>query len=839
MSISESTTVIKRIVPYLNRRGFDLQNDLHFEEPTDIVGESRKGFIDILIKCGSRSPQMLIEAKRDGTKLTAKHVKQALEYGASIKCLLVAVTNGQDFSLFNATTQKPLKINSESSNIIPNKADLIKTVIPQLKADPSLENITIPKDKSLPYRPGVPLSKLNHLIKQCHNLIRKIEKNEEHAFADFSKILFLKLLEEKWDIEGLKPPYSYTFHELAALPKGRADQVKTSINSMIDTIVSKTKYGEVLADPIRLKKNEAYLALVQKISSISWSDCDLDSKGAAFEYFVRATLKGKKLGQYFTPRPLVSLMLHLGKYNQIIENSKANLDFKVLDPACGTGGFLVHGMQMCIQAIEDDFKSGAINKTLYETALKRIKSDVFFGVDAHEGVACSAKMNMIIAGDGHSNIQCEDALKLDTFIPKYKHPVSQETSKKAQLILSNPPFGTSESDSLTSEDLGKFPLKSSKGQSLFIQQMILNTDVDGLIVTVIDEGVLNTSSYKQLRELILRTCYLRTVIELPEETFKPNKINVKSSVLVLQKRAEDDDLEDEYPIAYIKLNSLGYESSGETIRGFDYLKLIKKVTALNSYKMGDDLKITEEFFSAFKVYSTDIFEDTNRRFDLKYWDFDTLSKVKALKADTNTVAVKDINLITTARGSSPNANDYVSQDEGFALVVKSGSNISKNGQLITGGDYIEESIYKDYEQKKKNLIDGDILVASTGDGTLGKCCVYRTTSDTTHAIADGHVTVIRVDQKKIYPEYLCDYIRAGFGAVQINRLFTGSTGLIEIQPEEIDRIMIPSLPSIKQQRDESDRLRKAEANFFDIINDAELDLKKMRDKFFLATSPKF
>jgi type I restriction enzyme M protein len=132
------------------------------------------------------------------------------------------------------------------------------------------------------------------------------------------------------------------FHELASLQKERADQVQAAIKSMIETIKAGTMYGEVLDDPIKLKKAATYMIIVKRLSSVSFIDCDLDTKGAAFEHFVRATLKGKKLGQYFTPRPLVKLMLHLGRYKQILNNLKAGLPFKVLDPACGTGGFLVY-----------------------------------------------------------------------------------------------------------------------------------------------------------------------------------------------------------------------------------------------------------------------------------------------------------------------------------------------------------------------------------------------------------------------------------------------------------------------------------------------------------------
>ena len=127
-----------------------------------------------------------------------------------------------------------------------------------LKADPNTTNVPLGTDKSLPFRPGLPLKQLNALFKRCHDVIRKIEKNEEHAFDDFSKLLFLKLLEEKEDIADFKLPYSYRFYELAAKPESEADQVKVAIESMIGNIKSRTTYGDVLGIPIHLHKAKTF-----------------------------------------------------------------------------------------------------------------------------------------------------------------------------------------------------------------------------------------------------------------------------------------------------------------------------------------------------------------------------------------------------------------------------------------------------------------------------------------------------------------------------------------------------------------------------------------------------
>lgn len=846
--MSETETVIKKILPYLQRREYDIETDLRFEEPAEIDTSLKKGFIDVLVTCGKKTPYFLIEAKRDGTKLTAKHKAQAIQYGKSKGCLFVAVTNGQIFELFNVATGQNLKLNGTTFNRLPSKDELLKIVVPELKKHPERDTLYIPTDKSIPFRPGIPLTKLNHLIQQCHSIIRKIEKNEEYAFSDFSKILFLKLLEEKWEIENKTPLYSYQFHELAQTPKEQADRVQTAIRSMISTI-SASGYGEVLADPIKLKKDQTYLAIVKKISEVSWSDCNLDSKGAAFEYFVRASLKGKKLGQYFTPRPLVQLMLHLGRYKQILSTLKAGAEFKVLDPACGTGGFLVHAMNLVLAELEEENKKNELHRTIYQMVQKKLKEDTFHGIDAHDGVASTAKMNMIIAGDGHNNIRAEDTLKLDKLIPDYSYrdldagTTKINTSGKAHLILSNPPFGTSEGESLSGIEKNKYALPSTKGQSLFIQKMISSIENGSRIVTVIDEGVLNTSSYAQLREHILKTCRIEYVISVPEETFKPNKINVKTSVLVLKKRDKDDEfLEDEYPILFLRIQSLGYDGAGNETRGFDLTKLITEIEQLNPYNFSDGESLSGYNWCGNIVYSNSISENRTKRLDYKYWDIEIRKGIEEIINIEGWNYIKQINQIQTLRGTSPSAAEYVSLEEGFALVVKAGSNISKSGQLITQGDYIEESVYQYYIDKGKTVVeDGDILLASTGDGTLGKCCVYRNYDEnmlSKPALADGHVTIIRVDKEKIYPEYLCDYLRRGFGSRQIYRLYTGATGLIEIQPNDVDEVIIPKFPTIEEQKLLSKKLRDKEIDTERLIQAALESLGEEEALFYKETMRK-
>lgn len=817
---TETETVVKKILPYLQRRGYDPAIDLDFETGVAVDDRYSKGYIDILVTCGKRKPLFLIEAKKISKKLTNKDRDQAISYATSrdVRVPFVVVTNGIDIQCFNSETKQRILWDGKQQEKIPTKEQL-KKVISTLKSNPHETVIKISNDESLPFRRGLAVRQLNALFYRCHSAIRKIEKNEESAFSDFSKLLFLKLLEEKEDLElDFKLPYSYRFHELAAKPVSEADQVKDSILSMIKSIVDSRSYGEVLEDKIKLKNPKTFQYIVKELSSVSFCDCSLDSKGAAFEYFVRATLKGKKLGQYFTPRELVQTMLAIVGQKKIVNSVTSGVGIKILDPACGTGGFLVFLMQDTLKKISDMHKQRYITKATLDTSKKVIKEKIFFGSDANEGVAASAKMNMIIAGDGHTNIQHEDSLS--------KASKNWNTDQPdCDLILTNPPFGTSEAASLSQEDWGQFDIRSGKGQHLFLQKMVLSLKPgSGELCTVIDEGVLNNENAAHLRKWLMRHCRLKGVFNLPNETFKPNKINVKSSLLYFERRSEPDfDYEDNYKVTVCKIDSLGYQGSGEKVRGFKLDEFLKEIaTSVLDHEKSSHR--TGYCWEAFDIDSDEIVADPTCRFDFKYWNTETRNKIHDLYQKHGT-KISDLNRVSTRRGKSPSTDSYVDKEEGYAVVIKSGSNISKQGLIkIEEADWIEKSVYDEFLEQAKNSGENrniirkwDVLLSSTGDGTLGKAAVFDLDIP---AIADGHVTIIRVDKNVIDPFYLCDYLRSGFGSVQIERLYTGSTGMIELTPDQVDSVVIDLREDLQEQKSLSRKVRALENRYLRTLAEA-------------------
>lgn len=821
---TETETVVKKILPYLERRGYDIVKDLDFETGVSIVERYSKGYIDILVHAGKAKPLFLIEAKKISKTLTTKDRDQAIAYAttSSINVPFVVVTNGIQIQCFNVRNKNRIAWDGKYDDKIPSK-DQLKKVTLALKSNPDETVIKISNDESLPFRPGLALRQLNALFYKCHSAIRKIEKNEESAFADFSKLLFLKLLEEKADVEDdFHLPYSYRFHQLAEKPSSEADQVKTAILSMISGIVKQRSYGEVLENPLLLKNPKTFQYVVKELAAVSFYDCSLDSKGAAFEYFVRATLKGKKLGQYFTPRELVQTMLAIVGQKKIVNSVISGTPIKILDPACGTGGFLVFLMQDSLARLKKLADAKDINKSTYDNARALIKERIFFGSDANEGVAASAKMNMIIAGDGHTNIQNEDSLSSSAKNWNVEQP-------DCDLILTNPPFGTSESDSLSKADRTQFPIWSGKGQYLFLQKMVLSLiPGTGELCTVIDEGVLNTESAADIRRWLMQQCKLKAVVNLPSETFKPNKINVRSSLLYFERRENPDwDLEDKYKVTICQIQSLGYIGSGEKIRGFDLEKFLSEIST-KAFDCTHSPHRTGYNWEAFDIDSEIIVNDTGCRFDYKYWNADTRSEIVKIRTKGG-ITISELNRKVTSRGKSPAAENYVDEKDGYAIVIKSGSNVSRQGTIVTtDADWIEKSLYDEFSSQPdaKNIIQKyDVLLSCTGDGTLGKSAVYDLDFP---AIADGHVTIIRVDPTIIDPYYLCDYLRAGFGAVQINRLYTGSTGMIELTPDQVDSIVVDMQSSLLIQKELSAEVRALETKYLQTLIEAEeINLKSM------------
>ena len=535
---------------------------MEFEEAVRDEEERVKGFIDIEIYHRSK-PVFLVEAKRDQAKLGQKEREQVLSYAKGRKeIFFFVVTNGYHFQLYNARTGQRLKINGSILNGVPRRQDL-DLVLGQLRKEPETDNIVL-TDRPPSYRPGLSEYELHKVFIRCHNRYRKHEAEDQEAFYDFSKIMFLKLLEEKADKE-LDQPDGYR------LPSGweRFDELSTTQNptkvadrvrNMFERVKQDSKYGSVVkSDEFQAQKDETYADIVAELAKVSFEDCLGDVKGAAFEYFVKFNLKGSSLGQYFTPRAVVRMMVELVDLRPLIISMAADptSSLRILDPACGSGGFLIAGLKKLYEIIEAE----RLRPDLEYALKRRVREEVLVGVDKAPSIVRVAKMNMIIAGDGFANIYPGDSLVEEVSFLR----IGPGSTPFADIVLTNPPFGIAEGD-MDSKVRPLYDVWTSVGQALFLQKMIKVTKPGGKICTVIDETILNGKQNTDIRKLLLQECFIDAVISLPEVTFKPNYTNVKTSILLMRRKNTPLRVQTK-PIFMYDLREIGYDGTGKPKRG--------------------------------------------------------------------------------------------------------------------------------------------------------------------------------------------------------------------------------------------------------------------------------
>ena len=537
---------------------------------------------------------------------------------------------------------------------------------------------------------------------------------------------------------------------------------------MIRQVVGLPSYGDVMTPTLFMENPPTFLKVVSDLSKADFSDSELDVRGSVFEYFVRLSLKGRRLGQFFTPRPLVRFMLSILPIEQIIPDLlDPDTHPMILDPACGSGGFLLAAMNTLLHKVESETGS-TYSAERTELLKQRIKRDVFWGADANQRIASTAKMNMIIAGDGFANIRHVDSLTEEVDFLKTR----KRSAGLVDYVLTNPPFGMSETDTLSSADLAIFPNHTTKTQALFLQKMVLITKANGRICTVIDEGMLNTAAVSNIRRYLIKECFIDGVIRLPDVTFKPNKINVRSSVLLMT-RKPDEDVEQDHPIRMVELEQLGYDSKGEedTVTPIDAIIGLVRARWNDMGRIPLGLADTGGVFKSYPLDIANVVARDDARLDVKYYDPDTLALIEQLK-DAGAHSLGQLSGEPIHRGKSPAKAEY-NVDAGSNIRVVKAGNIGRVG--LTGEfDLINESVYS--RLANAQICKNDVLLASTGEGTLGKAAAYDSDAP---AVADGHVSIIRLNND-VLPEYVAWFLRSEYGQRQMSRLFTGATGLIEL-----------------------------------------------------------
>ena len=389
-------------------------------------------------------------------------------------------------------------------------------------------------------------SELTNRFKKAHqSLWAGGELNPSDAFDELDKLIFCKIWDERkprkkgepydFQIFDIEKPKNATQNDIDAIEQQITTELAERILSLYEEGRNKDK--EVFKDNIRLTP-QRIRTVVSYLQGANLSKTDLDSKGKAFETFMGSYFRGD-FGQYFTPRNIVKFIVDVLP----IDNYS-----KVLDTSCGSGGFLLYALDKVRQQAGDYYDEGTVD---YYNHWHDFASNNLFGIEINEQIARTAKMNMIIHDDGHTNVISSDGLLRDDVI-------IDRTDNKGfkygtfDVIITNPPFGSTVKQtekaylhqySLGNKDVDWLDTKNSavkerdsqSTEILFIEQDKNFLKERGYLAIVIPDGILTNSSLQYVRDIIEEWFRIVAVVSMPQDAFKANGAGVKSSVLFLKK----------------------------------------------------------------------------------------------------------------------------------------------------------------------------------------------------------------------------------------------------------------------------------------------------------------
>lgn len=661
------------------------------------------------------------------------------------------------------------------------------------------------------------LSEIKGIFEISHNTIWSKEKmSPQSAFYEFCKLMFIKLnedkklradaeLKEKIDASRPLPKNKVFFssHWVAQNEHVEPNPVNAILfrqlrdNLEYEVLNKKKKRIFEKNEQINLKPN-TIKEVIKLLEHHDLFGIDEDLNGRLFETFLSATMRGRELGQFFTPRSIVEFMVDLGD----IRVGKDYTDY-VCDACCGSGGFLIEAMAKMVEKVEQSkILSGREKKEIKQS----IRDNHLFGIDAGKEppIARIARINMYLHGDGGSRIYFADALDKHLLIEEDITPELKTereelrgillNGQKFDVVLTNPPFAMryklKDADQrriLEQYDLAYyFDKKNSKkiraslrSNVMFLERYYDLLSDSGKLLIVIDESVLNTKTAKPVRDFIYKNFLIKGVISLPQEAFIEAGSNVKTSILYLVKKTG---LEEEQPYTFFARSE-----SIETTKS-DLLRILGKF--LEFQKNGEVHQEVEKHWSQKSKFIITKLDINNYRFDFEWFDprhEAMLKKLNEIARDKN-YKVNTIDFFCKPfRGKT--AEHYVS--EGIPILKL--RNITGQG-INWDTDNILKSFYDD--NPSFHLRFNDVLVTSTGVGTIGRVDLFDSNRMCT---ADGHVAVLRVDDKKLLPQYLVYYLRSIFGQMQMEKFTTGSTGQTELEEDSIGKIVIIFPESTEEQ----------------------------------------
>jgi len=565
----------------------------------------------------------------------------------------------------------------------------------------------------------------------CAGNVTGISRDEKIA-QNIMRLLFCKIFDEKTKHDNELVEFANRPNEDLQVFENRLTRLFANVKSKYPDIFSNEESLELPATDLSL--------IVSKFEEYSIISTDRDVIADAFEELIGTTFRGGE-GQFFTPRNIVQMMID-------VLQPKSNE--RILDPACGSGGFLAYILKYLIKHNASGYNIAGIDKDLFLSKL--------------------AKIYLSLIGEDNYRVFCENSLEE----PSKWGTLTQEfiSLNSFDLILTNPPFGAKipvvGKDLLRQYELGhdwecsekwqRMPklLDKQPPQVLFIERCLQLLNNKGRMGIVLPEGIFGNSSDRYIWEFINQNATIIGVVSLPQETFQPST-HTKTSVLFLEKgKSRPKTLFMAIPVAAghnkngketYKMNPDGsfiFDSQGNKILDDDLPQVAERFQKYLNGKLGD---ITHLGFSQdYTTLSDHIFIPEYYNPEIKK---DLLALQESGKYQLVTIAeLIDKSILQIRRGNEIGSQFYGTGDIPFVRTT----DIVNWEMKIDPVKAVAEEIYDQYK-KQQDVKENDILFVNDGTFLIGKTAII--TKYDIKIIIQSHLKKIRVlNDKMLNPFYL-------------------------------------------------------------------------------------
>jgi len=623
----------------------------------------------------------------------------------------------------------------------------------------------------------------NHLAGMSTGVTR-----DEAIAQEIINLLFCKIYDERYTNPNEQVRFGTNFGE-------PPEQVKNRIVSLFNEVVK--KYDDVFSknDQINLDaKSLSYI--VGELQRFKITEADRDAIGEAFEVFIGPALRGGE-GQFFTPRNVVKMIIEMldpkpGEY--------------IIDPACGSGGFLIEALKYVWEKVEKEGNEKGWDKEYLGNQKRDIASKFFAGIDKDSFLAKVSKAYMAIMGDGSSGIFCENSL----LSPSEWNPKTNTKIElgKFDVVITNPPFGAEITvkgeETLRQYELGhkwKFNKETKEWektnklqdkqppQILFIERCLQLLRPGGRMGIVLPDGILGNITDGYVRKFILDKAKIFAVVDLPYETFQPST-RTKTSVLFLEKK-QDEDKTDNYQIFMAVAENCGHDRRGKPIELDDLPEI-----SLNYKEYSNNRKNAGR--KGFVMNLKQILE-TDNILAPRYFNPEIEKELAELEnsGKYELVSVGELlknRIISIKRGNEIGSKNYGTGDIPFVRT----SDISNFEIRLNKETSVDEEIYSKYKDKQ-DLKESDILFVNDGGRMVGETAIL--TSYDTKIIIQSHIRRIRVlKENDLIDPYLLLYLfEVPIVKKQIySKVFVQAT--IPTLSNRLKEIVLP-IPKDKKERD--------------------------------------